>query len=82
LLHLPDGSEIRWQIIDTLDTDDMKDDAGWNTGVITGVYIEKYYKKDDNVHSFDNSWKEFRNLSRKEGQNIEQYTFFISNSPA
>jgi len=47
----------------------MKDDAGWNTGVITGVYIEKYYKKDDNVHSFDNS-------------NIEQYTFFISNSPA
>ena len=32
-LHLPEGSEIRRQIFDTLDTDDLKGKAGW-TAVI------------------------------------------------
>ena len=28
-LHLPEGSEIRHQIFDSIDTDDMKGDDGW-----------------------------------------------------
>ena len=68
-LHLPDGSEIRRQIFDTLDTDDMKGDAGWRSVI---NLIEKHYKKDDNTTAFE-TWKEFRNLVRKDDQNIEQY---------
>jgi len=68
-LHLPDGSEIRHQIFDTLDTDEMKGESGWRA-VIT--LIEKHYKKDDNTTAFE-TWKEFRNLVRKDEQNIEQY---------
>ena len=32
-LHLPEGSEIRRQIFDNFDTDEMKGNDGWN-GVI------------------------------------------------
>ena len=67
-LHLPDGTEIRRQIFDTLDTDEMIGEDGWKAVI---DLLEKYYKKDDNTTAFD-TWKEFRNLCRKEGQTIEQ----------
>jgi len=50
----------------------MKGDNGW-TKLID--LIETYYSKDDNTSAFD-TWKEFRNLSRKEGQTIEQYIMY------
>ena len=68
-LYLPNGSEIRRQIFDTLYTDEMKGHAGW-TAVIN--LIETRYKKDDNTTAFE-TWKEFCNLVRKDKQNIEQY---------
>ena len=60
-LHLPEGSEIRRQIFDSIDTDDMKGDDGW-----------KHYSKDDNTAAFE-TWKEFRNFTRRSDQSVDQY---------
>ena len=68
-LHLPNSSEIRRQVFDTFDTNEMKGDNGWERVI---ELIETYYSKDDNTSAFE-TWKEFRTLSRKEGQTIEQY---------
>lgn len=45
-LHLPDGSEIRGQVFDTLDTEDMIGDDRWKKVI---ELIETYYSKDDNT---------------------------------
>lgn len=53
-LRLPNGSEIRRRVFDTLHTNEMKGDNGW-TKLID--LIETYYSKDDNTSAFD-TWKE------------------------
>ena len=49
-LHLPEGSEIRHQVFDTIDTDDLVGEDGW-TKII--ALLEKHYKKDDNTTAFE-----------------------------
>lgn len=69
VLNLPEGSEIWKYVFEMLNTDQMTRDAAWKT--ITG-FLESYYKKDDNAEAFE-TWKEFRNLSRKQNQSIDDY---------
>ena len=66
-LHLPEGSEIRRQIFDTLDTDDLKGKAGW-TAVIE--LLKQHYEKDDNTTAFE-TWREFKHFCLKDGQTID-----------
>ena len=54
-LHLPEGSEIRRQIFGTLDTDDLKGEAGWTTVI---KLLKQDYQKDDNTTAFE-TWREF-----------------------
>ena len=49
-LHLPEGSEIHRQILDTLDTDEMKGENGWRS--VTEL-LETHYQKDDNSLAFE-----------------------------
>ena len=53
-LHLPKGSEIRPQIFDTFDNDEMKSENGSNA--VTDS-LKLYYKKDDNKKASDKSEK-------------------------
>lgn len=71
-LHLPEGSEIRNQIFDTIDTDEMHGDDGWNKVI---DLIEGHYKKDESTSAFQ-TWKAFRTLTRKSDQNIDQYIMY------
>ena len=68
-LHLPEGSEIRNQLFDTLDEQEMSGDDGWKQII---DLMSKYYKKDENTDAFD-TWKRFRSLARLEGQTIDDY---------
>ena len=68
-LHLPEGSEIRHQVFDTLETDELVGDEGWAKII---DLLEKHYKKDDNTTAFE-TWREFRNLTRSSDQTIDQY---------
>ena len=65
-LHLSEASEIRRQIFDTFDTDEMKGENGWRS--VTEL-LETHYQKEDNSLAFE-PWKGFRTFSRKEGQSI------------
>ena len=69
VLHLPEGCEIRNQLFDTLDTAEMAGDAGWKKNI---DLMSEYYKKDENTDAFD-TWKQFRSLTRLEGQTIDDY---------
>ena len=68
-LHLPEGSEIICQIFDTLDTNDLKGEARWTT--VTEL-LKQYYEKDDNTTAFE-TWREFKNFCRKDGQTVDDY---------
>ena len=68
-LHLPEGSEIICQIFDTLDTNDLKGEARWTT--VTEL-LKQYYEKDDNTTAFE-TWREFKNVCRKDGQTVDDY---------
>ena len=68
-LHLPEGSEIRNHIFDTLETAEMMGDDGWKK--ITDLLCQ-YYKKDENTEAFE-TWKRFRTLVRLDGQSIDNY---------
>ena len=48
-LHLPEGSEIRTQIFDTIDTDEMEGDDGWKRVI---DLLEHHYKKDESTSAF------------------------------
>ena len=67
-LHLPEGSEIRHQIFDSIDTDDMKFDDGWKKII---DLLKKHYSNDSTA-AFE-TWKEFRNFTRRLDQSIDQY---------
>ena len=54
-LHLSEGSEIKGQIFDRLDTDDLKGEVGWTTVI---ELLKQHYEKDDNTTAFE-TWKEF-----------------------
>ena len=69
VLNLPEDSEIRRHLFNTLDSEQMIGDDGWKTVI---ELLESYYKKDDNAEVFD-TWKEFRILCRKDNQTIEDY---------
>ena len=58
VLNLPEGSEIRRHLFDTLDTEQMTGDDGWKTVI---ELLESCYRKGDNAEAFD-TWKEFRTL--------------------
>ena len=60
-LYLSEASEIRRQIFDTLDTDEMKTENGWRSVI---ELLETHYQKDDNSLAFK-IWTEFRTF--KEG---------------
>ena len=60
VLRLPEGSEIRRHILQTLQPDDMKGENGWNAVI---KLIEEHYKMDDVAGSFT-VWKDFRELER------------------
>ena len=68
-LKLPEGSEIRRHILQSLQPEEMKGEDGW-TAVIK--LIEEHYKMDDVAGSFT-VWKEFRELERQQDQSIDQY---------
>ena len=68
-LHLPEGSEIRHQIFDSIDTDDLKGDDGWKKII---DLLKKHYSKDDNTAALE-TWKDFKNFTRRSDQSIDQY---------
>ena len=68
-LHLPEGSEIRHQVFDSIETDDMKGDDGWKKII---DLLKKHHSKDDNTAAFK-TWKEFRNFTRRSDQSVDQY---------
>ena len=69
VLHFPEGSEIRNQLFETFDTEEMKGDDGWNRVI---DHMKQYYSKDDTIAAF-HTFKEFRFFSRKPDQDIDSY---------
>ena len=67
-LHLPKGSEIRCQIFDSIDTNDMKGDDGWKKII---DLLKKHHSKGDKTAAFK-TWKEFRNFTRRSDQSIDK----------
>ena len=68
-LHLSESSEIKGQIFDRLDTDDLKGEVGWTTVI---ELLKQHYEKDDNTTAFE-TWKEFKNFCHKDGQTVDDY---------
>lgn len=68
-LHLPENSEIRCQVFDSIETDQLKGEEGFKKLI---ELLENHYAKDDNTNAFQ-TWKEFKLLCRKDGQSIDQY---------
>lgn len=68
-LHLPEDSEIRQHIFNSLDADELCGSAGW-TAVIK--LIKGHYEKDDNTEAFD-TWKTIRTMTRGESESIDDY---------
>ena len=68
-LHLPEGTEIRRQIFDTFEPEQMQGDEGWKRVI---ELIENCYKKDDNTEAYE-SWNEIRSVCRKPGQTVDEY---------
>ena len=68
-LRLPESSEIRRHIIETLKPEEMAGDDGWNAVI---KLIEEHYKMDDVAGSFS-VWRDFRKLERQPEQTIDQY---------
>ena len=57
-------SEIRRQIFDTLDTNDLKGEAGWT------AFIELF--KQHEMDAFE-TWRKFKHFCRKDGQTVDDY---------
>ena len=68
-LHLPENSDIRNQVFDTLEPDDMKGDEGFKSVV---SMLEKHYAKDENTSAFQ-TWKEFKELRRANDQSVDSF---------
>ena len=68
-LHLPEGSEIRRQVFDTFDTEQLTGEAGWTELV---AHLKKHYARGENVSAFD-AFKEFKTMERKPDQSVDQY---------
>ena len=68
-LHMPERSEIRQQLFDSLETEEMAGEDGW---IAVIKILEDHYQKDDNSSAFE-TWKEFRALSRQQNQSIDEY---------
>ena len=68
-LGLPEGSEIRNHILQTIQPDDMKGDDGWAAVI---ELIKEHYRMDEVAGSFT-VWKEFRELQRQQDQSVDQY---------
>ena len=68
-LHLPDNSEIRSQVFDSLDIEELKGDTGFDKVL---ELLQNNYSKDENTSAFQ-TWKEFKSLCRKDSQTIDQY---------
>ena len=68
-LHLPEGSEIRRQVFDTFDTDELTGEDGWTQLV---DHLRTHYAKSENISAFD-AFKEFKVMERKPEQSVDQY---------
>ena len=71
-LHMPEGSKIRQQVFDSLETEEMAGEDGWKAVL---KILESHYQKDDNSTAFE-TWKEFRTLTQKENQSIDDYIMY------
>jgi len=67
--YFPEGSEVRRHVFDSFETDQMTGSAGWKN--VIGL-LKSHYKKDESSSAFE-TWKEFRNLSRKADQTVDDY---------
>ena len=68
-LHLPEGSEIRTQVFDTIEPEQMQGDEGFKTVI---SLLERHYAKDESTTAFQ-TWRDFKSLSRSSDQTVDQY---------
>ena len=75
-LHLPEGSEIRTQVFDTLEPEEMTGNEGF--GKVLAL-LEKHYAKDESSTAFQ-AWKDFKTLARSKEQSIDNYVMMYEQS--
>lgn len=68
---LPEGNESNQQISDTFDTDEMKEEDGWNAV----IDLWKLYYKSGNSREAFKTWKVFKTCC-KHGQSIDEYIMY------
>ena len=68
-LHLAESSEVRSQIFETMEPDDMKGDGGFAKVL---KVLEQHYAKDENTSAFQ-TWREFKSFTRASDQSVDNY---------